>query len=220
MAAIRHLTAGYDFINFTGKDWLEKKQKGHSESCLINLTDPTVMLFWPKKENPTAGILFSFPHSQLSRIKLSNPLWERITFRMHENAPVSKNLMFGSSRGWNLKKLVIQVLSFSLQMNPQPPSDVKNKTRKNIGLSPVRLAPLNRSLPACFSPFMFKFAGKYDPAFIYMRSKTIRVLFTNWNWVTDAGGNTPPNLNQHVMAVHLQIMHARDDELHQHDLEE
>lgn len=57
VVAICYLTARHDLIRSTGQDWLKES---HSDSCLINITDLTVMIFWQKRENPTVHILFSF----------------------------------------------------------------------------------------------------------------------------------------------------------------
>lgn len=52
------------------------KKNSHSDSCLINITDLTVMIFWQKRENPTVHILFSFLHVQLSHTANCQTLWE------------------------------------------------------------------------------------------------------------------------------------------------
>lgn len=98
VVAIYFPTARHDFFHSTGLDWLKRS---HSDSCLINITGLTVMIFWQKRENPTVHILFRFFHIQRSHTKLSNPLREHIKFQMHKSASASKNLLFESSQETN-----------------------------------------------------------------------------------------------------------------------
>lgn len=95
---------------------------------------------------------------------------------MHGNASISKNLLCWSSQAWKLKRIIIQLLSFSLQTIPQPPQTSKNRQGKHWPL-PVLSVPLNLSLSV--SPLMFKLSGEYDLTVIFLNESN-HILFHEW----------------------------------------
>lgn len=113
-------------------------------------------------------------------------------FKSTKKRPYPKNLIVRIFSWVKFEETRDPVVVF-LIINESPASaKCQKQDKENIGLSPVCSDPLIHSLPVCFSPLMFKFAGKYDPAFIYTPQNPPRVLFTNWNSVTDAEGSAPP----------------------------
>lgn len=127
-------------------------------------------------------ILFRFspshtPNCQTLRENTSNS--QRIQKRKRKKKnQKNKNLL---SRIFSWVKFEVAhdpvVVFFTINESPASITCQKQDEEKKPAAAPrARSAPLNRSLSACFSPLMFKFAGKRDPGFSLPVLKAARAL--------------------------------------------